>query len=191
MANWEHEWKLITIYIGGNDVFTTCENINGPKYGENVAKALDILQELPKTYVALVGVPDFTQLYDLMGNDFSCGIWLGTFTSGCSFSPKQQKDMIGEFNSELKKLADNGKYQREDFTVEYFPAVENIYEKVRKNMLSIDCFHFTAKSQGVIAENLWNNLFESRGSRSQGSYGKNEEVTCPTSPAPYLTTFNN
>ncbi|KAI8488183.1 hydrolase [Branchiostoma belcheri] len=58
--DFEHDWKVVTLLIGGNDLCAYCEDTEkwSPiKYVENIRAALDILhQELPRMFVNVVTV---------------------------------------------------------------------------------------------------------------------------------------
>ena len=64
-VDFENDWKVVTLWIGGNDLCDYCKNdrYTPEKYIGNIQEALDILhQEVPKVFVNLVQILDVTRL---------------------------------------------------------------------------------------------------------------------------------
>ena len=64
-----NDWKLITLFIGGNDLcrYGSNKELHSPqRYIDEIAAGIDILyKELPRTFVNLVSSIDSTQVKDL------------------------------------------------------------------------------------------------------------------------------
>ena len=67
--DFENDWKLVTIFIGGNDLcrYGTNKELHSPqRYIDEIKQGIDILyKELPRTFVNLVSSIDSTQVKDL------------------------------------------------------------------------------------------------------------------------------
>ncbi len=67
--DFQNDWKLVTIFIGGNDLcrYGGNKELHSPqRYIDEIEQAIDILyKELPRTFVNLVSSIDSTQVKDL------------------------------------------------------------------------------------------------------------------------------
>ena len=67
--DFQNDWKLVTIFIGGNDLcrYGTNKDLHSPqRYIDEIKQGIDILyKELPRTFVNLVSSIDSTQVKDL------------------------------------------------------------------------------------------------------------------------------
>ncbi len=63
-VDFEKDWKLVTLFIGGNDLCDYCYDEAGKSvenYKKHIQSALDILHaQLPRTFVNLVSIFDIT-----------------------------------------------------------------------------------------------------------------------------------
>lgn len=70
-VNYEADWKLVTAFIGGNDLCQYCYNFHkysAEQYVENIKQALDILhKEMPRTIVNVMGILRVTDVDHLSG----------------------------------------------------------------------------------------------------------------------------
>ena len=69
VIDFQNDWKLVTIFIGGNDLcrYGGNKELHSPqRYIDEIKQSLDILyKELPRTFVNLVSSIDSTQVKDL------------------------------------------------------------------------------------------------------------------------------
>ena len=67
--DFKNSWKLITFFIGGNDLCKSCKDINKyspAKYMDNIKNTLDYMKaNLPRTFVNLVLTLDVTGILKL------------------------------------------------------------------------------------------------------------------------------
>ncbi len=65
-VDFENDWKLVTLFIGGNDLCEYCFDEVGlsvENYKKHVQSALDILHaQLPRTFVNVASIFDITPL---------------------------------------------------------------------------------------------------------------------------------
>lgn len=78
--SYEKDWKLATLFIGGNDVCAYCDDKQGnapAKYIQEVTDALDILfKEVPRMFVNLVTVLKVDEVKNLENNTTSIPLQL-------------------------------------------------------------------------------------------------------------------
>eukprot|EP00070_Physeter_catodon_P045497 XP_028352391.1 phospholipase B1, membrane-associated-like [Physeter catodon] len=67
--NFQEDWKIITLFIGGNDLCDVCDDpvrYSPQNFTDNIGKALDILHaEVPRAFVNLVKVLEIISLREL------------------------------------------------------------------------------------------------------------------------------
>lgn len=163
--DYENDWKLVTLFIGGNDLCQYCDESNlKVHYPENyiasIQEALDILQkEMPRTLVNLVNIVNVKDIKD-MNRGLVCKV-LHQFVCKCAAYPKSEKDTeqleeyFRNYTRLTKDLVDSERYnKKEDFTVVYQPFFRDFLPprldngKVDLSYFAPDCFHFSVKSHG-------------------------------------------
>ncbi|XP_066303633.1 phospholipase B1, membrane-associated-like [Branchiostoma lanceolatum] len=202
--DFDHDWKVVTLLIGGNDLCDYCEDKerrSPEKYVENIQAALDILhQELPRTFVNVVTVMDVVEISKLQ-RTFVCDV-LHFFLCRCvSFATENELAEIQAVNmrymSVTNRLVASGRYDdRDDFTVVVQPFLQETklprtesgdYDR---SYFAPDCFHFGLKAHAAAASALWNNMLEPVGSK-RTDWHIGEPVECPTEERPYFATAHN
>ncbi|CAH1224523.1 PLB1 [Branchiostoma lanceolatum] len=202
--DFDHDWKVVTLLIGGNDLCDYCEDKerrSPEKYVENIQAALDILhQELPRTFVNVVTVMDVVEISKLQ-RTFVCDV-LHFFLCRCvSFASEEELAEIQAVNmrymSVTNQLVASGRYDdRDDFTVVVQPFLQETklprtesgdYDR---SYFAPDCFHFGLKAHAAAASALWNNMLEPVGSK-RTDWHIGEPVECPTEERPYFATAHN
>ncbi|XP_049640652.1 phospholipase B1, membrane-associated-like [Suncus etruscus] len=141
----DNDWKLITIFIGINDLCDYCNN------------------QLPKVFINLVEVMDVTSFYPQRGDHcvktpLNCPCFHG---------------MAAELNEELLeinmyfqevayKLSFSSDFaSREDFAVvsqPFFRRSSLMYRKEFRSLITMDCKFFSSLMQNQMAIALWNNM---------------------------------
>ncbi|CAF2407049.1 unnamed protein product [Rotaria sp. Silwood2] len=208
LCDWNNDWKVITIFIGGNDLCSFCEDPNIRKhtpeqYVSYVRDTLDKLYEapLPRTFINLVLVLDVRGVKELNSGGFVCQT-LHKRTCPCAAFPTAEQakildDYIPQYHQLLIDLVNSGRYdKREDFTVVIQPFMAKTKIPLKSNQevdfsyFAPDCFHFSGKGHSQAALSLWNNMLEPVGAK-QWFWHINETLTCPTEQYPYIFTSNN
>jgi phospholipase B1 len=200
--DYENAWKLVTIFIGGNDLCRICKDESahsGSVYRTSMEQALDLLQtNLPKTLVNLVPVVDVTELSLLTSglcvllHPFECGCGTGG-SSGKAAAQAGQAAYIEESYA----LANLSKYQTDDqFTVVVQPFLTRTQVpllsdgKPDSSYFAPDCFHFAEKAHAAAAVGLWNNMFEPMDAKKT-AWVVNEPFDCPAEGTYIVTNVNN
>jgi len=185
------DWKVLTFFIGGNDLCDACGD--KPRYSPenfraNVERALDTLkQQVRNIFINLLVPPDVTLLSEVTGG--LCGI-LHPFECGCNNDP-YTSDLHKLYVQQLHALASQSKYHdRPDFHLVVQPFLEDIEiprgpdGKPDKSYFAPDCFHFSAKSHAAAGLALWNNMMEPSSDKKKLWY-PGEPFECPE-PGQYL-----
>ncbi|EHB15898.1 Phospholipase B1, membrane-associated [Heterocephalus glaber] len=176
--NLETDWKLVTLFIGSNDLCQYCENPadhSAEEYVQHIQQALDILyEELPRAFINVVEVMELAGLHQGQGGQ--CAVLLAAQLS------YQQKYM-----------------QREDFAVVVQPFFQNTFIPLNElgssslTFWSEDCLHFSERGHAEMAIALWNNMLEPVGQKTtfnNFTYSR-AKLKCPSPESPYFYTLQN
>ncbi|CAF0944401.1 unnamed protein product [Adineta ricciae] len=208
LCDWNNDWKMITFFVGGNDLCSFCEDPNITKhtpeqYLSYVRDTIDKLYNapIPRTLVNLVLVLDVRSVKELNSGGFVCQV-LHKRTCPCAAFPtaEQQKildDYIPRYQQILIDLVSSGRYDtRDDFTVVIQPFLAKTQLPRKENhqidfsYFAPDCFHFSGKGHSQAALSLWNNMLEPVGGK-QWFWHMGETMKCPTEQYPYIFTNKN
>ncbi|XP_019404135.1 PREDICTED: phospholipase B1, membrane-associated [Crocodylus porosus] len=209
--NFQGDWKLITLFIGGNDLCKFCNdpiNFSPENFTRNIQTALDMLhKEVPRTFVNLVTVLHIMTLRELYQEaSINCPRKLMRSLCPCLLTydaNSTEIEMLASFNRRYQEgthqLIESGRYDtKEDFTVVVQPFLEKVTMPKTKEGLpddsffAPDCFHFHQKTHSQAARALWNNMLESHGEKMDAQ--ALEEVInlkCPSRAQPFLKTYKN
>ncbi|PIK56148.1 putative phospholipase B1, membrane-associated-like, partial [Apostichopus japonicus] len=150
----ENDWKVVTLFIGGNDLCQYCFNENKystEQYVEYIRQALDIMHEnLPRTFVNVLGILLIPELgyYSTPKCDV---IHIGA--CGCAMFLQGDLnehiwDLTRAYQRQTEALIMSGRYDtRDDFTVVYQPFLEETHMpfldngEVDGSYFAPDCFH--------------------------------------------------
>uniref|UniRef100_A0A2K5EG90 Phospholipase B1, membrane-associated n=1 Tax=Aotus nancymaae TaxID=37293 RepID=A0A2K5EG90_AOTNA len=187
--HFQEDWKIITLFIGGNDLCGFC---NDP---------------VPRAFVNLVTALEIVSLRELyQEKKVYCPRLI--LRSLCPCVLKFDDDstelaMLIEFNKKFQEgthqLIESGRYDtREDFTVVVQPFFENVdMPKTSEGLpdnsfFAPDCFHFSSKSHSRAGSALWNNMLEPVGQKTTRHNFENQiNITCPNQVQPFLKTYKN
>jgi len=186
------DWKHLTIFIGGNDLCDSCNNLSKfspARYQANLEAVLDRIKAyIPKIFISLVTPPDVT-LLTLVQTNFRC-IPFNPFTCACK-TKAGTKDLQRLYSKVLHDLEVLPKYNdKEDFFLSIQPFMEDIEIPLLPDRTpdmqywAIDCFHFSSVAHSAAVQALWNNLMEPRDKKAR-TWVIGEPWICP-SPDQYL-----
>lgn len=205
IPGWQNRWKLVTIQLGGNDIcINSCNSLFGDGSGTpdrmtaNLGETLKMLSSLPCTLVLLLAPSDFSQLDRTPDKGLICDANL-RFSCNCLYqgdvaeNSKKFKYLSHALTEGMEKIA--RQYTRADFGVEVLPALTSLPPRDFKgrplrNSFSHDCLHYTARMQGRIGLNIYNNLVDPVGQRDS-NYGRGLAIKCPSQRNPYISTRAN
>ena len=202
--SFDDDWKLVTLWIGGNDLCAACEadderDFPAP-HTKSIEAALDYLQaNVPRLFVNVVLVIDVTKLHELdkIGTCKPLHMWL----CPCSTSSPEKRERVrgfaAEYQSMVSQLVLQEKYTNSDnFTAvsqPFFSAIEIPVDdegKPDRSYFAPDCFHFRTKAHEAAAIALWNNMLEPVAAK-RTNWVPGEDINCPTADRPYLATVKN
>ncbi|XP_038074882.1 phospholipase B1, membrane-associated-like [Patiria miniata] len=199
-----NDWKLITLFVGGNDLCEHCvhpSNFTVEDYIYGITQALDIFHEkLPRTFVNVVGLMNITQL--VIQEKVICTI-VHEILCECILNLDLGERLTLEqlnrdYQDALKDLASGGRYDtRSDFTIVYQPFMEETEfpigddGKVDTSYMAPDCFHLSAKGHAFAARELWSNMLQPVGRKTDAWDPYATEIPCPTKKYPYFATIKN
>ncbi|XP_048452629.1 phospholipase B1, membrane-associated [Rhincodon typus] len=209
--NFQEDWKIITLFIGGNDLCACCKDpskYSPENFTNSIRNALDMLHnEVPRAFVNLVTVLNILPLRGLFTNTrVNCPRFLLKLLCNCVINPQDNSIQLEKlrilnrkYQERTHMLVESGRYDtREDFTVVIQPFLENIEIPRDKNGLpdktyfSPDCFHFSLKGHSQAARGLWNNLLEPLGKKNVNqTFDGHINISCPSKEQPYLRTYRN
>ena len=198
--NLDDEWKVITLFIGGNDLCAVCSDevtFSPDNFYMHVKAAIDKLAELNNIFINLVETVQVTDV-SVLSKDFGCHILQGlmVFIDKCSCI---NKDVVIQRHQEYveKMVALETYYQdemddRDDFTVVLQPffGKTNIPTTNPLSYFSPDCFHLSQKGHLNAAVALWNNMLQPIGSKTE-ELSIDRPVLCPTAENPFFYTHKN
>ncbi|NXP58094.1 PLB1 Phospholipase, partial [Chloropsis cyanopogon] len=209
--DFQNDWKLITLFIGGNDLCKICDNpvhYSPENYTYNIQIALDLLhKEVPRAYVNLVTVLPIARLRELHeSKNNSCPKLLMRVMCPCVINPKNNSNELKKliyfnrrYQERTRQLVESGRYDtKDDFTVVLQPFMTNMeMPKTQEgwpddSYFAPDCFHFSQKTHSQAARALWNNMMEPVGKKTDSQNMEDEIVLkCPSEAEQFLRTYKN
>ncbi|XP_055478031.1 phospholipase B1, membrane-associated [Psammomys obesus] len=209
--NFQEDWKIITVFIGGNDLCSSCNNqlhFSPQNFTENIKKALDILHaELPRTFVNMVEMIEIIALRELYKETQVscprlilrnlCPCVLKFDDNSAEFAALVERNR--QYQKETEKLIESRRYDtRDDFTVVLQPFFENVAMPRTpeglpdSSFFAPDCFHFNVKAHARSAIALWKNMLEPVGHKTrQQNFEDKAPIVCPNQTLPFLSTYKN
>ncbi|XP_053191108.1 phospholipase B1, membrane-associated [Scomber japonicus] len=209
-VDFEKDWKLVTLFIGGNDLCQYCNDrasLSPQNYSHHLMTSLDILhKEVPRTIVSVLEIMEIEGLKRIKRDSLGCSV-LQQFVCPCfllsgenSLELAEVKRINREIQVETEKLVYGGRYDdREDFAVVVQPFFKNTIVPVNADgtpddtYFSEDCFHFSERGHADMAVAIWNNMLEPVGKKQTYNNFTNarNNIKCPTEEHPYIFTRMN
>ena len=192
--NFEKDWKLVTVFIGGNNLCQLCTDPNSsPKnFLDDVENVLDYLhQNLTRAFVNMVTIFDISFVRKLSADSPICRL------AHTCFCPCGLKNPLEAFRASRKyiqlvtDLVASGRCNsRQDFTVVVQPFFEDIQPpkvdgKIDLSFFAPDCFHLSQRGHNAAGRALWNNMFETKKTKPN-TFDNSTPIKFPTEENPYL-----
>lgn len=203
-------WKLIHIFIGHNDMCSDAcylpsalDIVEGHKRA--LIEALRILKNnLPRTLVNVVVMANLRSLSDDVYEHTTLECYFLPRVEcpcfvGLQFLPRRAEmhDAVVRLHEAQIEVASRPEFNKNDFTVVSSPIFTNSYMPRKKDgfqdlsYFAIDCFHVSQKTNAMVANGVWNNLFEPINNRSRVWKPLFERFLCPTPQRPFIVTREN
>lgn len=204
--DYENDWKVITILVGGNDLCGYCGNNddNAPEmYTMRFRQTLDLLKKhVPRAFVNVKAMLDTSVVYNMTDDTGWCDFMHEQFCD-CVMHEDSRGEMrevqLGYWYG-LKSLIDGGRYDTDDdFTVvlqphlrDQLPFKDPETGDYDLSYVSPDCFHPSLKAHQGFAFMIWNMMLTPVGQKPF-QYEDEDYPTyvCPTEEHPYFFTAKN
>jgi phospholipase B1 len=196
-------WKIVTFFVGGNDLCAVCTDTPTPftadNYIKNIKATLDILKaRMPKTLVNFATVLNIAELEDLH-EGLICQT-MQNFVCDCAINVDTRPLVHAaalEFQKRTREFMDEDLYEdSDDFTVVLQPFMQDMTVPRTEDgyadfsFFAADCFHFSKKGHAAAAIELWNNMFEPVG-KKRTLWNLEDKLICPSLPDGYIYTKKN
>jgi phospholipase B1 len=165
--NFATEWKVATLFVGGNNLCDICTqggmDRHGPQVFENYLRiALRALSTVPRLFVNLVHGFQYSQLHQYVGPFCSAAMpFLCTCITSNNVSDRQLVDRISaEYNAVMNRVSAEFRGFSDTFAVVIQPFLSNTAIPDRSYISQADCFHPSGKGQILFGTGLWNNMIE-------------------------------
>ncbi|XP_078398995.1 phospholipase B1, membrane-associated [Cetorhinus maximus] len=208
--NFKQDWKVITLFIGANDLCEYCmdkETYSADNYVKHIEEALDMLhKQVPRAFINMVQILEMSGLRRIKKNTIGCAL-LQKNMCPCFLKLRETSPELAEimrinkdYQTKLTALIYSGKYDtHEEFTVVLQPYLSNTIVPLNStgqpdlSFFTVDCFHLRERGQAEMAIGLWNNMLEQIGYKQNYNNFTHDrtKLKCPSSEAPYLFTCRN
>eukprot|EP01127_Copromyxa_protea_P013991 TRINITY_DN3831_c0_g1_i1.p1 TRINITY_DN3831_c0_g1~~TRINITY_DN3831_c0_g1_i1.p1 ORF type:complete len:355 (-),score=89.42 TRINITY_DN3831_c0_g1_i1:44-1108(-) len=194
--DWENDWKLLTLFIGANNLCASCKGDAGTP--ELFEQELDLVlakiqKEIPKVFVNVVTIFNISGVWNAHSTKEYCQvIWVDLGVDECpcliAHGPEGRQTMDDNavaYDAISRKLAN--KYSSKTtgnntFNVVVQPGLTgfNITHWGEGFLSDLDCFHPNLLADEAFAIAIWNNMFQPVGQKSTNLDPSNVEIFCPT-----------
>jgi len=192
--NWQQDWKLLTIFLGANNLCNVCTGRPDSlpdKFEENLRLMLtNIEQRIPRVFVNLVGIFNISGVWDVHNTDLYCiSLWsimkkeCGCLQSGKAADRQAIDNAAVAYNQRMFKVAAEFYAKRNpQFTVVVQPGLSGAYipEFGRPFLSNLDCFHPSLSANEAFAYQIHNNMWQPIGKKTIIPDIKSPKWICPT-----------
>jgi lysophospholipase L1-like esterase len=203
----QNDWKLLNIFIGGNDLCAWCHNPKGYQASDFVSKITDAIQiikkNVPRVVVNLVTMFQFEMVRSVDSGQLFCeGLHL--FECDCesntNFTNAEMANVSISYQIAEKQLEQSGMFDSDDFTLVTQPFFNEVTSpplypngSVNLQFFAPDCFHFSQMGHAVVASWMWKNMLEPVGMKTTKANFSEPALplSCPDSSCPFIRTVKN
>jgi phospholipase B1 len=186
-VDFNNDWKLITFFIGGNDLCDVCNNptkYNPDNFEKNLRETLDYFKaNLPRALINLIMTLDVSLIVELNGN--VCRTMQNIFCDCGLQQLNTTKGQSKEFQKRTENLVNSGRYDDSDsYTVVLHKFFKNVDPPKLPNgnadlsYFAPDCFHFSQKGHQTTAIELWNSMITPNGEK-RDEWNIGDSIKCP------------
>uniref|UniRef100_A0A1A9Z5W9 Phospholipase B1, membrane-associated n=1 Tax=Glossina pallidipes TaxID=7398 RepID=A0A1A9Z5W9_GLOPL len=206
-VNMTHHWKMITLFIGSNDLCSDVCSYSNPMdaidfHEANMLKTFRYLREnVPRLLLNVVPALNLSLLTEFKNLPPPC---YTSLTVACPCIIKRSKEhnrfmdqLIKRWQKRDLQIAARDEFNGETFTIIAHNFFENLTYPTLSNgdtdlrYASEDCFHISQRFQAHGASLFWNNMFKSVEDKQPLSVEVFDQLSCPTKEHPYLVTRLN
>jgi len=172
-VNYNHDWKMLTILIGANNLCIACDpgksNTSPDFYEQQLNQTINQLyQQVPRLFINLLPMFNISQVYYWVQTSEYCKrMWNTLSTNECPCltddSTEQDRETINDYAAEYRqRVHDIADYWSSlgltEFKVVVQPFTERLLILNLDFLSEADCFHPSWISDQIMAMGLWNNL---------------------------------
>ncbi|VDM53547.1 unnamed protein product [Angiostrongylus costaricensis] len=203
-VNIKDDWKLLNIFIGGNDICDYCTSPVLPRICvEHIKEAIQIIYDkVPRVIVSLTAMMHLELLRQTDHGHFFCTL-LHREECSCesnkTFTDADIAKACVEYSNHEIALGASGVFEKEDFTLVVQPFLRDITQPPMKGgkydmeIFAPDCFHLSQYGHALVSTWLWKNILEPVGNKTtEGSLsGPALPLACPDTNCPFIRTNLN
>jgi small subunit ribosomal protein S29e/phospholipase B1 len=193
--NFEEDWKLLTLFIGANNLCGACngDSDSQPAYFEQHLRAVlsQIEQQIPRVFVNVITIFNISGVWWAGQNSWYCrALWDGITDHECyclTTGKEQDRDIMDqhsvEFNAISEKLAAEFEaHNNPNFTVVVQPGVSGLPIAVfgEDYLSALDCFHPNLNANEAFTYSIWNNMMTPQGQKLTCPDIQHLKILCPT-----------
>uniref|UniRef100_A0A914CKI5 Phospholipase B1, membrane-associated n=1 Tax=Acrobeloides nanus TaxID=290746 RepID=A0A914CKI5_9BILA len=203
----DNDWKLLSIFIGGNDICNYCRDpttMNATEFAEHIADAVKIIHDnIPRVLVSLTTMLHLEMIKQIDKRDFMCSEFHLLGECKCdawqNFTTADIADMCVKYEQAEVALQDGRFDDKDDFTLVNQVFFNNATEPprlangtVNLDFFAPDCFHFSQLGHAIVSTYVWNNMLEPVGSKNtQANLSVPTTLNCPDPSCPFIRTTKN
>ncbi|XP_055923425.1 phospholipase B1, membrane-associated-like [Eupeodes corollae] len=208
-VNMTSHWKMITVFIGSNDLCAKLCDLSTPEdlikeHAENTYKTLRFLrQNVPRAIINWIILPNLVKLIGFKNVPTQCYI-AERVECRCIYSSRATPETLKRYENIVTKIQQDQKeiiYQ-DEFNTNTFTVNLQLFGKdfslpklpsgdTDLRYFASDCFHFSQLGQAAAANALWNNIMEPEGKKLLDWMPAFKQFECPTNERPYIATRTN
>ncbi|TMS36592.1 hypothetical protein L596_003723 [Steinernema carpocapsae] len=206
VIDYENDWKLLNIFIGGNDVCGYCRDPVGrspDKFAGYIADAIRIIKEnVPRVIVSLTTMLHLDMVRSIdKGEGFCSALHVAECRceSDKNLTNAEMSEVCTKYQQAEQKLQDSGVFEADDFTLIVQPFFNDITVPPIKDgkpdlrFFAPDCFHFAQYGHAMVSTWLWKNILEPAGGKTTKGDLSNPAfpLSCPDPACPFIRTVKN
>ncbi|XP_064393239.1 phospholipase B1, membrane-associated-like isoform X3 [Halichondria panicea] len=193
----DNDWKVLTLFIGANDLCLACSEIvptlTPDDFEKHLRETLDEVMKIPRVFVNLVLTGNIsgiytlslknkhcTEVHRLLPIECACAFLGGSTPEGVKLREDLDKTAMA-FNDRMNKVAADYVGIKDDFAVVIQPFFSGTDpSNFTIDFLSdLDCFHPSLLAHQHMAKGLWNNML-TPAAQKKTSLVWTDPFVCPT-----------
>jgi len=195
-VNFNEDWKLLTLFIGANNLCGACEGRaeSKPEYFKQHLDAVlaQIEQELPRTFVNLIPIFNISGVYYAGKTSDWCTIIHKIWKHECycvETGTPSDLQIMDDYAVAYTQISYDlaAKYDAKNntgFTVVVQPGLTGInlmnFPEPLDYLSDLDCFHPSLCANEAFAYQVWNNMMSPAGQKAVAPDIHNLKIKCPT-----------
>lgn len=192
--DFENDWKLLTLFIGANDLCMSCKNsshANPAVFESSLRNALDkIHTEIPRVFVNVLTIFNISGVWEAGQTKAYCReLWAHLTAGECpclttgEAADRQAMDVHSVlFNHVIENVtAEYAALNDPNFTVVAQPGVSgfNITFYGEHYLSTLDCFHPSLWANQAFTLSIWNNMLQPLGQKATTIDPTTVKILCP------------